>query len=142
MSEDIKEIREKLDDVVNNVSKLWGAFRELAVDYWGPDKTNGLRSRVVEVTEQVNELDQSCRHYFDAERRYTCYGVKALEEYKKAIQKEKDDRDRALAEEIKDQEVVEVAKINANSATTVQVLTLIGVIVGPLLVKLAEHFFK
>lgn len=142
MNEELKEVREKIDDVNTTVSKLWGAFRELAADYWGPDKTNGVRSRALATITKIDELEDSCRHYFDAERRETCYGVKALEEYKKAIQKEKEIRDRALAEQIKENGEVEVEKIKANSATTVQILTLIGVLVGPVLVKVAEHFFK
>ena len=135
MNEEIIAINEK-------ISKLWGAFRELAADYWGPDRGNGVRSEVKRLAERFDALEKECRHYVDAERRETCYGVEALEEYKKAIAKEKAERAAELAKSNEGAEAVEVEKIKANSATTVQILTLIGVVIGPAIVKVVEHFFK
>jgi len=58
-----------------DVGKLWGAFRELAVDYWGPNRDNGRRSEVLEMLTELQELRERLRHYLDVERESTCIGM-------------------------------------------------------------------
>lgn len=134
--------QQKVDDLVTSISKLWGAFRELAADYWGPTKTNGLRSRVDDHEERLDELEESVRHYIDAQRRETCYGVAALKEYQKDLDGKEESLKAGEQVKAKIEGEVEVEKIRANSASTVQILTLIGVLVGPVLLELVKGFFK
>jgi hypothetical protein len=39
------------------IGKLWGAFRELASDYWGPNKTNGKRSMIEDHEQRIDALE-------------------------------------------------------------------------------------
>jgi hypothetical protein len=77
-----------LENLADNISKLWGAFRELAADYWGPNKDNGRRSEIAELrkenaalNDRIGTLEDSCRHYFDAQRAETCIGKKLLADH-------------------------------------------------------------
>ena len=135
MDEDIKDTVKKLDDLITNVSKLWRAFAELSTDYWGPNKDNGAKSRMAKhdddlekLKEIIDELEMTCRHYLDAERQKTCYGVAAVEQYKQDQKEAKEKEDKSKTEDQELKEGIEVEKIKANSATIVQVLTLLGVL--------------
>lgn len=69
-------------DIETTVSKLWGAFRELATDYWGPNKDNGKRSLVLEHEQRLDALEAACKHFVDAERVKTCPIKPMLDEHK------------------------------------------------------------
>ena len=111
-----------------DIGKLWGAFRELAIDYWGPNRDNGRRSEVLDMLTDLQDLRERLRHYLDVERTLTCVG---LQEFKK--------RDAFKAEIQEEVTEVKVAEINAKSNRDVgkwkawtdlvaQILTVGGVI--------------
>jgi hypothetical protein len=130
---------EFVDEKARDQNAETSAFvRELAVDYWGPDRTNGRRSQIAEHESRLDSLEERVAHYIDAERKRTCYG---LEEFAR--------RDQEAVEEIEEDAEVEAARVQAagtvqaartaagatieaakkgaNSATLVQLLTLAGV---------------
>lgn len=39
------------------IGKLWGAHRELASDYWGPDRNNGRRSEIRDMDARLSALE-------------------------------------------------------------------------------------
>lgn len=41
----------------DSISELKGAFRELASDYWGPNKTNGRRSIIDDHERRIDALE-------------------------------------------------------------------------------------
>lgn len=41
----------------DNIGHLWGAFRELAADYWGPDKSNGRRAIIDDHEKRIDSLE-------------------------------------------------------------------------------------
>jgi hypothetical protein len=91
------------------IGKIWSAHRELAADYWGPNRDNGRRSEIADNTRriQVVEGEQTAlrgdlRHYLDAEREETCLGLKALAEHEQHHEAD-----------AKEETDVEVAKIQA-----------------------------
>jgi hypothetical protein len=57
------------------IGKLEAAHRELAADYWGPDRSNGRRSQVSEHEDRLDNLEERAAHYLDAERQETCLGL-------------------------------------------------------------------
>lgn len=60
------------------IGKLWGDHRELASDYWGPDRRNGRRSELIDVRHRVETLEDRAQHYLDAGRQKTCLGLAEL----------------------------------------------------------------
>lgn len=61
------------------IGKMGGDFRELASDYWGPDRRNGRRSEIVELRQRVEGLEDRAQHYLDAGRKGTCFGLAEFE---------------------------------------------------------------
>lgn len=98
----------------DRIAKLWTEIREHAADYWGPDKTNGKRSEVVDIGKRLDHLEGKIKHYEDTKEQ-SCLGLAAFREYLKE----------------KEQEAVEmrVEKIKAKTLMNVQYLQLVGIIV-------------
>jgi hypothetical protein len=65
------------------VSKLWGFVREIATDYWGPNKDNGKRSMVLDHEKRLDSLEAAMKHFIDADRAKTCPIKPMLDEHKK-----------------------------------------------------------
>jgi len=87
-----------------DIGKLYFRFGELATDYWGPTKTNGKRSEIVGVVDELAKLKVRLNHYIDAEREETCIG---LREFAK--------RDAFKAEIEEEVAEVKTAEINAGA---------------------------
>jgi len=106
-----------------DIGKLSGAFRELAVDYWGPNRDNGRRSEVLDILTELRELRERLRHYLDVERKSTCIG---MTEFAK--------RDSFKAEIETEVTEVETAKINAGAVKS----TGHGQVAGMIIVALIQ----
>lgn len=63
-----------------DLAKLWTEVRQHSTDWWGPDKQNGKRSELVEVTTRISKLEVDWKHFQDT-RESSCIGVRALREY-------------------------------------------------------------
>jgi len=100
-----------------DVGKLRGSFRELAMDYWGPTKTNGRRSELAAVVSDVDDLKTRLAHYIDVEREKTCHGIAEIKR-----------RDEIQSEKTEEESEVKIAKIEAGSKSWVQFLQLAGIL--------------
>lgn len=101
-----------------SIGKLWTALTELASDYWGPNKNNGLRSVVREHEKRLDGLEQWRSHYIDADRAKSCPYL-----HDKASLKKEDI-------------TVRVEQIRARSQMRMQVLILIGVVASAIITLL------
>ena len=129
------------------IGKLWGELRELASDYWGPNRDNGRRSTIKALEDKTGELDiaqrnllERLRHYLDAEREQSCLGLAELAR-----------REERLDEDERKEEAVDIAKIQAaatkaaadaaaQATTKAQRLALLGVLGAGLLSNLDKIF--
>ena len=64
----------------DRIAKLYTEHRELAADYWGPDKTNGKRSVIVELCTRVDDLEGTVERR-NQTRAQECLGLKAIGAY-------------------------------------------------------------
>ncbi len=101
-----------------DIAKLYTEVRQHSMDYWGPDKQNGIRSEIKEVKEKVTTLTAELKHHLDT-RESTCIGIAALDEYLEG--KGKEDTE------------VKVAWINRNGGIVVQMIQLAGIILAVIL---------
>lgn len=124
---DIEEIRQRLLFTESQIAKLWTALREATSVIWGDDvkRDNGLRSVVntlkqvsAELEDELGNIRGELRHYLDAEREASCYGLAALGEMQ--ARQEQEER-----EEVP----VKVATIQAAASGKTQTLILIGVLI-------------
>lgn len=123
---DVEELRQRLLFVESQIAKLWTSLREATSVIWGDNvkRDNGLRSVVntlkqvtAELEDDQNKLRTELRHYLDAEREASCYGLAALTEMQACQEAEE-----------REEVPVKVAQIQGESASRVQVLILVGVI--------------
>jgi hypothetical protein len=63
-----------------DLAELRSEVRQHSTDWWGPDKTNGKRSEVIELVDRVDDLEVKIKHYEDT-REATCIGLRALDQY-------------------------------------------------------------
>jgi hypothetical protein len=108
-----------------NLAKVWTFLRELASAFWGDDvrRDNGLRSQVgtlkqvtAELEDGLATIESRLQHYLDSEREETCHG---LAEFRC--------RDAEEAADAEEEVPVKTARIQADAATRVQIITLVGV---------------
>jgi hypothetical protein len=71
----------------DRIAKLYTEHRELAADYWGPDKKNGRRSVVAELCTRVDTLEDSVERRTQT-RAQECLGLKAIADYIEGRKKE------------------------------------------------------
>jgi len=64
----------------DRIAKIWTELREHSMDYWGPDKQNGLRSEVVGMSTRMSNVEGKIKHYEDT-KEISCYGLQAIREY-------------------------------------------------------------
>jgi hypothetical protein len=105
----------------DRIAKIWTELREHSTDWWGPDKTNGKRSEIVDLGDRVNTLEKNFKHCEDT-RVANCLGLKALEEYISTVDEE------ALT--------MKVAKLNSKGLIAVQWIQVAGIIFVALLTLL------
>jgi hypothetical protein len=106
------------EEARDRIAKLWTEVRAHAMDYWGPDKTNGKRSEVVSLSDRVTNLEKEVTGYIDR-RESTCYGLAALDEY--------------LKDQGKSKEEIEVEKSRAELLMRIQWLQFAGLVVVALI---------
>lgn len=70
----------------DRIAKIWTELREHAVDYWGPDKANGFRSRVHNISARIDVVEGKIKHYEDT-RESSCIGKAALEAYLETMER-------------------------------------------------------
>lgn len=135
---DTRDARANISDAKRSIAKLYTDLAELSATVQGAQGDNGLRSdvRVLEewrarVEQHLNGLDSKLQHYLDVERERTCYG-------KIALRRHVEDHDEESEEEVE----VKVAQIHSAGATRVQVLTLIGVFLSPVVMALANKLLE
>jgi len=105
----------------DRIAKIWTELREHSTDYWGPDKTNGKRSEIVDLSDRVGTLEKSFKHFEDT-KVTNCLGLKALEEYVSTVDEE------ALT--------MRIAKINSKGLVLVQWIQVAGIVFVALLTLL------
>ena len=135
---DVREVREAADDVRRSVAKLWTELRELSATVQGADGGNGIRSDVRElekwrakVEQHLTDLSAKLQHYLDVEREKTCHGKIAL----RLHEAEHDEEDEEETE-------VKVAQIQNSGATKIQMMTLVGVILSPILMAVVTKLLE
>ncbi len=64
----------------DRIAKIWTELREHSMDYWGPDKANGVRSEVVDIAKRLTDIESMAKHFEDT-REAQCYGLKAIKAY-------------------------------------------------------------
>lgn len=74
----------------DRIAKLQALFEQHSTDWWGPDKTNGKRSELVDVTKRLDDLETDWKHFNDT-RESSCIGLKALNTYLATVKKEEGD---------------------------------------------------
>ena len=138
LQDDVREVREAADDVRRSVAKLWTELRELSATVQGSDGGNGIRSDVRELEKwrarvegHLNDLSAKLQHYLDVEREKTCHG-------KAALKKHEEEHEEACEEETE----VKVAQIQNAGATRVQVMTLVGVILSPVVMAIVTKLLE
>lgn len=118
----------RLIAVEQQIIKIRELLGELASVVWGDNvrRDNGLRSRVIvlesfrsEAEDESAKLSEKLRHYIDAERRETCFGLAELER-----------RDSAEENEEVEETDVKVATIQAQGSVAGQRWAIIGMIVS------------
>ena len=87
-------------------------IQEMSLAFWGPNKDNGVRSQVKELTDWRND-------YLQTDRVATCVGKAALEDYAKHE-----------ASKIAEETAIRVAKINAKGANWREIIILVGVLLS------------
>lgn len=102
----------------DRIAKLYTEVRQHSMDYWGPDKTNGKRSEIDDLTGRVDAIETSLTHHLDT-RESTCVGLEALREYRKSLDEEEVD--------------VRVAKINRGGGLAMQWVQLLAIVVVALI---------
>jgi len=105
-------------DARDRIAKLWTEVTSHAMDWWGPDKTNGKRSEVVELVERVDEIEKTVTSCMEM-RKSTCHGAAALDEYLESVGKSKEE--------------LEVEKERAKSLMRIQWLQFAGLVVVALI---------
>ena len=135
---DVRDVREAADEVRKSVAKLWTELRELSATVQGADGGNGIRSDVRElekwrarVEQHLTDLSAKLQHYLDVEREKTCHG-------KAALKRHEEEHEEACEEETE----MKVAQIQTAGATKVQVLTLIGVILSPVIMAIVTKILE
>jgi len=71
----------------DRIAKIWTELREHSMDYWGPDKTNGMRSEVIDIGARLGDVEKKIKHFEDT-KESSCYGLKAIKEYIESKQEE------------------------------------------------------
>lgn len=135
---DMRDVRESAGDTKLALSKLWTEHRELTATVQGAQGDNGLRSDVraleewrAKVEQHLTDLAAKFQHYIDVEREETCHGKIALRMFKKEI------------EDTQEEETeVKVAQIQNAGATKVQIMTLIGVVLSPILMAIVTKLLE
>lgn len=142
MSEQLVELRASINDLKEQVAKLWTSFRELATVFWGDDKTrdNGIRSNVRDLEinckkagEDFIELQSKLQRYLDKERAETCHGLKALEEHAQEGEQDINEEADVKVAEIQANAMKEAAKAQSMTSIIVQCIVAIGVILALIL---------
>ena len=64
----------------DRIAKLQTEHRELAADWWGPNKDNGKRSVVIELCSRVDALEGTVERR-NQTRAQECLGLKAINAY-------------------------------------------------------------
>jgi len=64
----------------DRIAKLYTEHRELAADYWGPDKNNGKRSAIADLCIRIGGLESKAKHFEDT-REASCLGLSAFRAY-------------------------------------------------------------
>ena len=120
---------ERAIELQRDIGKLWGVVRDLRTTLIGIDGTNGLRSKVVALEGRIGECDElidmlreKLRHYLDAERRETCYGLAELKV-----------RDAAEEADIEEEADVQVARIQAGSGAAIGKWQVAGLILSAII---------
>ena len=135
---DARDTRIEVADVKLSVSKLWTEHRELTATVQGAQGDNGLRSDVraleewrAKVEVMFSDLNSNLQHYIDVERVNTCYGKAALAKHLEDHKEEEEENTE-----------VKVAQIQSGGATKVQMLTLIGVLLSPIIMAIATKLLE
>ncbi|MGD9938608.1 MAG: hypothetical protein AB7T74_02280 [Clostridia bacterium] len=102
----------------DRIAKLYTEHRELAADYWGPDKTNGKRSVVNELCVRMDTLETAVERR-NQTRAQECLGLNALSAYVESRQEE--------------ETMLKVERIKAKSLMNVQWAQLAGIIIVALI---------
>lgn len=144
-----KELRHLLDKMGKEVSNITSNLRALEVAFHGKHGENGLRSEVRELErwrvvkdEEDDALREELRHYRDVERFETCAGLRALAEWEEEANKKRGEDVNIQVARINGEAVKSAAEKEAEASKAVQILTLVGVVLGPFLYKLAEKLFS
>ena len=74
----------------DRIAKLWTAHEQHATDYWGPDKANGKRSELVDISKRLDPIETEWTHFQDT-KEATCIGLKALNGHLDAIKEREDE---------------------------------------------------
>lgn len=117
-----------------DLAKLYTAHEQLATTVWGPDKTNGINSKVKVIIERqdatdnrIDELEEWGNKVWHIDRPANCIGKKAVEDLEARMAKE------ALARE---KELVEMKKARLAMYTALGVALITTF--GPMLQLLAK----
>ena len=135
---DTRDARSDIADAKRSIAKLYTDLAELSATVQGAQGDNGLRSDVraleewrAHVEQRLASLDRKLRHYIDVEREETCHGKIALRMHE-AIHEEEDEEETE----------VKVAQIQNSGATKIQMMTLVGVILSPILMAVVTKLLE
>lgn len=134
----IRQMQTDFSEARTSLAKLWTEHRELTATVQGTDGGNGIRSDVRElekwrakVEQHLTDLSAKLQHYLDVEREKTCHG-------KAALKRHEEEHEEACEEETE----VKVAQIQNAGATKVQVMTLVGVILSPVVMAIVTKLLE
>ena len=104
----------------DRVAKLWTAFEQHSTDWWGPDKTNGKRSELVDVTKRLDTIEEAWKHFLDT-RANTCLGLNA---FNKDIEEHEAEEASMRIEQVKGKTLMTVQWIQVVGLVIVALITL------------------
>ena len=135
---DTRDARTDIADAKKSIAKLYTDLAELSATVQGAQGDNGLRSDVraleewrAKVEQHLATLGSRLQHYIDVEREETCHGKIAL----RLHEAEHDEEDEEETE-------VKVAQIQNSGATKIQMMTLVGVILSPILTAVVTKLLE
>ena len=138
LQQDTRDARADIAEAKLSIAKLWTEHRELSATVQGAQGDNGLRSDVraleewrARVEQHLTDLSTRLQHYLDVEREKTCHGKVALKRHEAEHE-----------ESIEEDTEMKVAQIQTAGATKVQVMTLIGVILSPVIMAIVTKLME
>lgn len=126
---DDEHIEKRFDELEEEQQKTHDAVNEITTILLGPlpGRSNGIRGELRALKDKVNTSIKWAEQIWNVERRKECFGLKAVDELKKEIKKDKEDTAK-----------ITTAQVNLKGVYFMGIITLLGQIATALTVLLTK----